>query len=60
MNILSINNMETNKKMKKVSPRIVALAVLLLSFIAAGGVGIHKAIAPGGGGFEEETNPTGG
>jgi len=46
--------------MKKVSPKIVSLAILLLSFIALGGVGIHKAVAPGGGGFEEEINPSGG
>jgi hypothetical protein len=45
--------------MKKVSPKIVSLAILLLSFIALGGVGIHKAVAPGGGGFEEEINGEG-
>jgi hypothetical protein len=45
---------------KKLNPKLVALAFLLLSFVAAGGIGIHKAVAPGGGGFEEETNPTGG
>lgn len=41
---------------KKINPKIVSLAILLLSFIAIGGVGIHKAIAPGGGGFDEEIN----
>ena len=46
--------------MKKVSPKIVSLAILLLSCIALGGVGIHKAVAPGGGGFEEEINGSGG
>ncbi len=45
---------------KKINPKIVSLAVLLLSFIALGGIGIHKAVAPGGGGFEEEINPSGG
>jgi hypothetical protein len=46
--------------MKKISPKIVTLALLLLSFIAAGGVGIHKAIAPGGGGFEDDPDGNGG
>jgi hypothetical protein len=45
---------------KKINPKIVTLAILVLSFIAAGGISIHKAIAPSGGGFEEEINPNGG
>jgi hypothetical protein len=52
--------MEINKRVKKINPKIVSLAILLLSFIAIGGIGIHKAIAPGGGGFEEEINGSGG
>ena len=52
--------METKNKMKKISPKIVTLALLLLSFIAAGGIGIHKAMAPGTGGVDEEFEPTGG
>lgn len=45
---------------KKINPKIVSLAILLLSFIAIGDIGIHKAVAPGGGGFEEEINPDNG
>lgn len=52
--------MEINITVKKINPKIVSLAILLLSFIVLGGIGIHKAVAPGGGGFEEEINPSGG
>jgi len=46
--------------MKKVSPKIVSLAMLIISILVAGGLGIRTAIAPPGGGASEELDPTGG
>ncbi|HUT82567.1 MAG TPA: hypothetical protein VMZ29_15325 [Candidatus Bathyarchaeia archaeon] len=46
--------------MKKLSPKIVTLAIMILSFVAAGGIGIRHAIAPPGGSVGEELTPTGG
>ena len=34
---------------KKISPKFIALALLILSFIAAGGVAVNETIAPGEG-----------
>ncbi|MBN1329929.1 MAG: hypothetical protein JXA54_10695 [Candidatus Heimdallarchaeota archaeon] len=46
--------------MKKLSTKIVTLAIMILSFIAASGIGIRHAIAPPGGSIGEELEPTGG
>ena len=42
---------------KKINPKIVALALLILSFLAAGGVAVKESIAPGGGGIEPDPVP---
>jgi len=53
--------METTNKMKKISPKIVALAILLLSFVGAGAFGIKTAIAGrNSGGFDNEPDDGGG
>ena len=46
--------------MKKISPKIVALAIMILSFVGLGAFGVHKAVAPSGGGVEQEWDPSGG
>ena len=34
--------------MKKVSPKVVTLAIVILSLLAVGGVGVKQAVSPGG------------
>ena len=46
--------------MKKINPRIISVAVILLSLLAAGGFAAKEAMAPASGGWEEELEPTGG
>lgn len=50
--------------MKKLHPRIITLAMILLSLLVAGGFAAKEAIAPSGGGtsggWDEEIDPTGG
>ena len=46
--------------MKKVNPRIVALAIMILSFVAAGGIAAKTAIAPSGFGQGDEGSGGGG
>ena len=46
--------------MKKVNTKIVAIAILLLTFLAAGGIYAKEAIAPGNGGVTPDPNPNGG
>jgi hypothetical protein len=53
-------DMETNKKMKKVNPKIVALAIMILSFVAAGGIAAKNAIGPSGFGQGDEGGDGGG
>lgn len=38
---------------KKINPKIAAFALVLLSFLVAGGVAMKEGIAPGTGGFED-------
>lgn len=40
--------METKSKMKKVSPKIVTMAIVILSLLAAGGVGVKQVVSPSG------------
>jgi len=40
--------METKHKMKKINTRIVAIAIMILSFVAVGGIAAKTAIAPSG------------
>lgn len=51
--ILNID-METKHKMKKINPRIVALAIMILSFVAVGGLAAKTAIGPSGFGQGDE------
>ncbi|MBD3192099.1 MAG: hypothetical protein GF308_15745 [Candidatus Heimdallarchaeota archaeon] len=44
---------------KKIHPKIAALALVLLSFLAAGGLAIKNGIAPQGGGSGWEPGDTG-
>ena len=50
--------------MKKLNPRVISIAMILLSLLAAGGFAAKEAIAPSGGGttgsIEEEFDPAGG
>ena len=50
--------------MKKISPKLLTIAMILLSLLATGGFLAKNAIAPSGGGatggFEEEIDPPGG
>ncbi|MFW9922948.1 MAG: hypothetical protein ACFFDW_06625 [Candidatus Thorarchaeota archaeon] len=46
--------------MKKFSPRIVALALLVLTFLTAGGIAVHEGIAPPSGGISPGDDGTGG
>ena len=34
--------------MKKVTPKVVTLAIVILSLLAAGGVGVKQAVSPSG------------
>ncbi len=44
-----LNSINGDKqKMKKVNPKIVALAIMILSFVAVGGIAAKTAIAPSG------------
>ncbi|HUU79714.1 MAG TPA: hypothetical protein VMX55_15345 [candidate division Zixibacteria bacterium] len=45
--------------MKKVNTKFVTIAMLLLTFLAAGGIYAKEAIAPGGGGFAPDVDPDG-
>jgi hypothetical protein len=49
--------MEINPMAKKLNPKIISLALLILSVLAAGGIAA-KVAAPGA--FEPETGQTGG
>jgi len=40
--------METKYKMKKINHKIVAIAIMILSFVAVGGIAAKTAIAPSG------------
>jgi len=55
--------METKIKMKKISPKLLSITMILLSLLISGGFLAKNAIAPSGGGtsggFEEEVDPTG-
>lgn len=46
--------METKLKMRKMNPKIVALAIMILSFVAVGGIAAKTAIAPSGFGQGDE------
>ena len=46
--------------MKKLNPRIISIAMVLLSLLAAGGFAAKEAMAPASGGWDEEFDPTGG
>ncbi len=46
--------METKLKMKKINPKIVALAIMILSFVAVGGLAAKTAIGPSGFGQGDE------
>jgi hypothetical protein len=46
--------------MKKVNPKIVALAIVILSFVAAGGIAAKNAIAPPGVGQGDQGTGGGG
>ena len=56
--------METHKKMKKINPRIISIAMILLSLLFAGGFAAKEIISQSGGGttgaIGEEINPNGG
>jgi len=42
--------------MKKVNPKIVALAIMILSFVAVGGIAAKNAIGPSGFGQGDESD----
>ena len=44
----------------KIKPRLVGLAVILLSLLAAGGVAVKEGIAPGGTGLTPDSEGGGG
>ncbi len=50
--------------MKKLNPRIISIAMILLTLLVSGGFIAKEAIAPSGGGttggWDEEFDPTGG
>jgi len=46
--------------MKKISPKIITIAIMILSLITAGGLGIKSAIAPNGGSIGPSDGGTGG
>ena len=46
--------------MKKVNPRIVALAIMILSFVAVGGLAAKNAIGPSGFGQGDQDSGGGG
>ena len=46
--------------MKKVHPKIVAIAIMILSFVAVGGIAAKTAIAPSGIGQGEQGSGGGG
>ena len=50
--------------MKKINPRIISIALVLLSLLFAGGFAAKEIIGPSGGGstggIEEEIDPNGG
>ena len=50
--------------MKKLNPRVISIAMILLTLLAAGGFAEKEAIAPSGGGtsgaWDEELDPAGG
>ena len=45
---------------KKISPKIAAFALLILSFLVAGGVAVQQSIAPGGVSVGPDPEPSGG
>ncbi|MHA1156517.1 MAG: hypothetical protein ACTSQK_10460 [Candidatus Heimdallarchaeota archaeon] len=49
--------------MKKISPKVISIALVILSLLATGGFLAKNVIGPSGGGtsggFEEETDPSG-
>ena len=56
--------METKSKMKKISPKLISIALILLSLLVTGGFLAKNVIGPSGGGstggWEPEPNPDGG
>lgn len=46
--------------MKKIHPKIVALAIMILSFIAVGGIAAKNAIGPSGFGQGDDSSGGGG
>ena len=47
-------------KVKKLNPKVVTLAFIVLSMLVACGFAVRNVVAPGGGGVEGEFEPTGG
>ncbi|HUU79713.1 MAG TPA: hypothetical protein VMX55_15340 [candidate division Zixibacteria bacterium] len=45
--------------MKKINTKIVTIAMLLLTFLAAGGIYTKEAITPGNGGWTPDADPEG-
>jgi hypothetical protein len=46
---------------KKINPKVIALALTILTFLAAGGIAAKETLADrGGGGFEPDPDPNGG
>ncbi|MHA1211350.1 MAG: hypothetical protein ACTSSH_02710 [Candidatus Heimdallarchaeota archaeon] len=46
--------------MKKISPKIITVAIMILSLIAAGGLGIRSVVSPNGGSIGPSDPGTGG
>lgn len=50
--------------MKKISPKLISIAMILLTLLATGGFLAKNVICPSGGGttggFDEDPNPSGG
>ena len=47
------------KNMKKISPKVISMALLILTLITAGGISVNQAIAPGNGAIGPDPNPSG-
>ncbi len=56
--------METKNKMKKLNPKLISIAMIVLTLLLSGGFLAKGVIAPSGGGstggFDEDPNPSGG
>ena len=46
--------------MKKLNPKIIAIAMIMLSLLVTGSFVAKDALAPPAGGWDEEFDPTGG